>query len=119
MSEKDLKYFRDLFRQMQAGIAHSKDRLMDSLKDELNVIADENDRASKESEFAVELQEREREHRLLAKVRIAQKRIADKTFGYCEECGEPIGIARLKARPVATLCIECKDLQEQIEKSSG
>lgn len=119
LSAQELKYFINLFKQMYSNIAHSKERLMDSLKDEPNVIADENDRASKESEFAVELQEREREHRLLSKVKSAIERIEDKSFGYCEECDEPIGLERLKARPVATLCVECKNLQEQVEKSGS
>ena len=119
MSGKQLTYFLARFELMRRDILSNNEKLIDAMKDEVNSIPDENDRASKESEFAVELRERERERQLLQKIDTAIKRIGKKQFGHCEECGDPIGIKRLLARPVATLCFECKHLQEEFEKSGG
>jgi DnaK suppressor protein len=77
---------------------------------------DPNDRASQESDRTFELRIRDRERRLLAKIREALERIDDGTFGVCEECGEEISEARLRARPVTTLCIDCKMEEERQEK---
>ena len=117
MSKKQYKYFQDIFNKMLADISASSEKTIVSLKDEISVISDDSDRASKESEFNLELRERERESRLEVKIDYALKRINEKTFGYCEECGSKIGIERLLARPVAVLCFECKNLQETQEKS--
>lgn len=119
MSKKQLGYFKNLFEGMRAKILRNNDRLVDAIKDDAQALPDENDRASKESEFTVELRERERERRLLAKVDSALKRVQSKNFGFCSECGDAIGLRRLLARPVATLCIECKNLQEAYEKSGS
>ncbi|HEU0265770.1 MAG TPA: RNA polymerase-binding protein DksA, partial [Geobacterales bacterium] len=77
---------------------------------------DPNDRASQESDRTFELRIRDRERRLLAKIREALERIDDGTFGICEECGEEISEPRLRARPVTTLCIDCKMEEERQEK---
>lgn len=119
MSQRQLGYFKRVFESARDNILNNTERLMDTMRDEPNSIPDDNDRASKESEFTVELRERDRERRLLEKIDESLKRIRDKKFGYCEECGDPIGIDRLLARPVATLCIECKNLQEEYEKSGS
>ena len=119
MGKQQLIYFRQLFEKMRSNILLNNERLVDAIKVDAQTLPDENDRASKESEFTVELRERERERRLLAKVDSALSRIDNKNFGYCNECGDPIGLKRLLARPVATLCIECKNLQEAFEKSGS
>ena len=119
MSARQIKYFHNLFAGMKKNIENNTDSLITALQTEVNVISDENDRASKESEFAVELRERERELRLMSKIDLALRRIDKKEFGFCEECGDKIGIKRLLARPVATLCFECKNLQEEYEKTGG
>lgn len=117
MSKRQLEHFRRLLEEMRAAILTNNERLVDAIKSDVQALPDENDRASKESEFTVELRERERERRLLDKVDSALQRVQSKNFGYCSECGDNIGLHRLLARPVATLCIECKNLQETMEKS--
>ena len=117
MNKRQLEYFKRLFEYMRTDILANNERLAGAIKDDVQVLPDENDRASKESEFTVELRERERERKLLDKVNFAIKRIESRNFGYCSECGEAIGLPRLLARPVATLCIECKSLEEAMERS--
>lgn len=119
MGKRQLNYFEQLFANMRSDILANNERLIDAIKDDVQPLPDENDRASKESEFTVELRERERERRLLEKVDSALQRVLNKNFGYCSECADPIGLQRLLARPVATLCIECKNLQEAFEKSGA
>lgn len=119
ITKKDLAYFRRLFHDMHNRIINSNERLLDEMKDNPDVTPDDNDRASKESEFSMVLRGRDRERQLMSKINQALRRIDNGNFGYCDECGEPIGLERLKARPVATLCIECKNLQEEFEKSGG
>lgn len=116
MSLRQQKYFHEVFRKMLFSISASSEKTIDSLKDEISVIPDENDRASKEAEFTLELRERERESRLEQKINYVLKKIENKSFGYCELCNNKIGIERLLARPVAVLCFDCKNLQELQEK---
>ena len=117
MSRRQLQFFREQIEKMREGIGQGVERTMASMQEEAGAIPDDNDRASKESEFAVELRQRDRDRRLLAKISRALEGIESGNFGYCDECGDPIGVARLLARPVASLCIECKDLQERLEKN--
>ena len=117
MNKRQLVHFRRMLERMRAEILANNDRLVDAIKDDEQALPDENDRASKESKFTVELRERERERRLLDKVDSALQRVENKNFGHCAECGDPIGLQRLLARPVAALCIECKSLQEMMEKT--
>ena len=117
MSKRQLQFFRGRIEQMREDIGQGVERTMASMQEEAGAIPDDNDRASKESEFAVELRQRDRDRRLLAKISRALEGIESGNFGYCDECGDPIGVARLLARPVASLCIECKDLQERLEKN--
>lgn len=119
MSKKHLQYFRQFFIDWSIQIIRSNESLIDSMKDNVETTPDDNDRASKESEFGVVLRGKDRERRLMSKIESAIRRIDEEDFGYCEECSEAIGLNRLLARPVATLCIECKNLQEEFEKSSG
>ena len=117
MSKRQLQFFRRRIEGMREDIGQGLERTMASMQEEAGAIPDDNDRASKESEFAVELRQRDRDRRLLGKISRALEGIENGKFGYCEDCGDPIGVARLLARPVASLCIECKDLQERLEKT--
>ena len=117
MSAKQIKYFSEHLRQMLVHIGHTAEKTIDTLRVSDDPTPDENDRASKEADFALELRERERESYLVQKIRHALRRLDNGEFGYCEECGEKIGLDRLLARPVATLCFECKNLQEYQEKT--
>ena len=95
------------------------DRTMSHMKDEAANPPDPNDRATLESEFALELRTRDRERKLIRKIEEALSRIEDGSYGYCVETGEPIGVKRLEARPVATLCIEAQERRERREKQYG
>jgi DnaK suppressor protein len=86
------------------------------MQDEATVFADPNDRASQESDIALELRNRDRERKLIKKIDETLDRIESGEYGYCESCGVEIGLKRLEARPTATLCIDCKTLEELREK---
>jgi DnaK suppressor protein len=86
------------------------------MQDEATVFADPNDRASQESDMALELRNRDRERKLIKKIDETIARIEANEYGYCESCGVEIGLKRLEARPTATLCIDCKTLDEMRER---
>jgi DnaK suppressor protein len=86
------------------------------MQDEATVFADPNDRASQESDMALELRNRDRERKLIKKIDETIARIDADEYGYCESCGVEIGLKRLEARPTATLCIDCKTLDELRER---
>src|SRR5258708_19567132 len=92
------------------------DRSGCGMQDDGTVFADPNDRARKESDIAVELRNRDRERKLIKKIDETIARIDKDDYGYCENCGIEIGLKRLEARPTATLCIDCKTLDELREK---
>jgi DnaK suppressor protein len=116
MSAKQRAYFENALIRMRADLMLGVEKTVSHMQEGPKSIPDENDRASKESEFAIELRERDRDRSLLRKIERALNAIHSGDYGKCEECSCPIGVARLIARPVATLCIECKRLQEQREK---
>jgi DnaK suppressor protein len=89
------------------------------MQDDAANFPDPNDRATQESEFSLELRTRDRERRLIKKIDEALKEIESGDYGFCESCGIDIGIRRLEARPTATLCIDCKTLDEIREKQMG
>jgi DnaK suppressor protein len=89
------------------------------MQDEATVFADPNDRASQESDIALELRNRDRERKLIKKIDESIARIEAGEYGYCDSCGVEIGLKRLEARPTATLCIDCKTLEEHREKQVG
>ena len=95
------------------------DRTMHHMQDEAANFPDPNDRASQESDFTMELRTRDRERKLLKKINEALDLLDEDEYGYCESCGIEIGIRRLEARPTATLCIDCKTLDEIREKQRG
>jgi DnaK suppressor protein len=86
------------------------------MQDDQTVFADPNDRASQESDMALELRNRDRERKLIKKIDETILRIDAEDYGYCESCGAEIGLKRLEARPTATLCIDCKTLEEMRER---
>lgn len=119
MSREQLDHFRLILESWKQDLMLEVDRTMTHMKDEAANPPDPNDRATLESEFALELRTRDRERKLIRKIEEALKRIEDGSYGYCLETGEPIGIKRLEARPVATLCIEAQERRERREKQYG
>lgn len=117
MNEMQLEYFRQkLLSWKKSLIGQSKDTLDDLKQGGLNQ-PDQVDRASLESDKALELRTRDRARKLISKIDAALRRIEDKSYGYCEETGDPIGIDRLEARPVTTLSIEAQERHERMEKT--
>lgn len=108
-------FFRYRLQELQAQIKQNLDATAEHLKD-LEEYADPIDRASAEENRSLELKARDRERKLLKKIESAIKKIDRDEYGYCEETGEPIGIARLLARPTATLCIEAQERHERKER---
>jgi DnaK suppressor protein len=92
------------------------ERTVHTMQDEATVFADPNDRASQESDIALELRNRDRERKLIKKIDEAIGRIEAGEYGYCDSCGVEIGLKRLEARPTATMCIDCKTLEEMRER---
>jgi len=95
------------------------DRTVHHMQDDAANFPDPNDRATQESEFSLELRARDRERKLIKKIDESLKEIESGSYGFCESCGIEIGIRRLEARPTATLCIDCKTLDEIREKQMG
>ena len=118
MNELQLEYFRQkLINWKKSLLAQSKDTLDEMvIQGGLNQ-PDQNDRASLETDKALELRTRDRARKLISKIDEALQRIEDGEYGYCEDTGEPIGLARLEARPIATLSIEAQERQERMEKT--
>ncbi|MBU1195070.1 MAG: RNA polymerase-binding protein DksA [Proteobacteria bacterium] len=119
MKKEDLEFFRNLLNErLQELISHADTTVTGMTKPKEN-FADPTDRASHEAERSFELRIRDREHKLINKIKQALERVENKTFGICEVCEEEISIARLKARPVTTQCIDCKTREEDMEKALG
>jgi DnaK suppressor protein len=119
MGKEQLEHFRQILNSWKRDLMHEVDRTVLHMKDEAANFPDPNDRATQESEFSLELRTRDRERKLIRKIDEAIKRIEDGTYGYCVETGEEIGIKRLEARPVATLCVEAQERRERREKQYG
>jgi DnaK suppressor protein len=119
MGKEQLDHFRSILTSWKRDLMEEVDRTMTHMKDEAANPPDPNDRATLESEFALELRTRDRERKLIRKIEEALKRIDDGSYGYCLETGEPIGVKRLEARPVATLCIEAQERRERRERQYG
>lgn len=116
MSEKQLAHFRAILESVKLELSQDIDRTVHTMQDEATAFADPNDRASQESDIALELRNRDRERKLIKKIEEAIGRINDGEYGYCDSCGVEIGLKRLEARPTATLCIDCKTLEEMRER---
>jgi len=119
MSKEQLEHFREILSSWKQDLMQEVDRTMLHMKDEAANFPDPNDRATQESEFSLELRTRDRERKLIRKIDEALKRIEDGSYGYCLETGEPIGVKRLEARPVATLSVEAQERRERREKQFG
>ena len=116
MSKSQLNHFRSILNEWKTELSHDMDRTVHTMQDELTSHADPNDRASQESDMALELRNRDRERKLIKKIDETLRNIESQDYGYCTGCGEEIGLKRLEARPTATLCIDCKTLDEIREK---
>jgi DnaK suppressor protein len=116
MNPRQREYFRRKLETWREDILRESRETLDNLQEENQNHPDMADRASSESDRALELRTRDRQRKLISKIDSAMKRIEDGTYGYCEETGEPIGIARLDARPIATLSLEAQEMHERREK---
>ena len=119
MSLTQRAHFKKILEALKGELSQDIDRTVQAMQDDATVFADPNDRASQESDISLELRNRERERKLIKKIDETIARIDKDDYGYCENCGIEIGLKRLEARPTATLCIDCKTLDEQREKQSG
>lgn len=116
MNARQREYFRRKLVTWKNDILRENRETLRNLQEETNQHPDIADRASDESERALELRTRDRQRKLIAKINAALQRIEDGTYGYCEETGEPISLRRLDARPVATLSIEAQERHERRER---
>lgn len=116
MSEKMSAHFRGILLGWKRQLMEEVDRTVDHMKDDAANFPDPNDRATQESEFALELRTRDRERKLIKKIDEAVSDLENGEYGYCEACGVEIGVKRLEARPTANMCIDCKQLDEMREK---
>ena len=116
MGPAQLQHFRDILHAWKKELMEEVDRTEHHKQDESANLPDPNDRATMEEEFSLELRTRDRERKLIKKIDQTLERIEKDDYGYCDDCGVEIGIRRLEARPTATLCIDCKSLQEIKEK---
>ncbi len=119
MNDAQEAHFRNILNLWKKELMEEVDRTMHYMQDEAANFPDPNDRASQESDFTLELRARDRERKLIKKIDEALQRLENHEYGECESCGVEIGIRRLEARPTATLCIDCKTLDEIREKQMG
>jgi len=118
MNEAQLAFFKQKLLELRAQLLNNADDTGQHLR-ENEVTTDPSDRATLEEEYTLELRTRDRERKLLKKVEKSIKQIDDGTYGYCDETGEPIGVARLLARPTATLSLEAQERRERVQKLYG
>ncbi len=116
MNPRQREYFRSKLNAWKEDILRESRETLENLQEESQNHPDMADRASSESDRSLELRTRDRQRKLISKIDAALKRIDDNTYGYCEETGEPIGLARLDARPIATLSLEAQEMHERREK---
>ena len=116
MSPQQLEYFRQKLLSWRAELLQESENTISHLKEENWQEPDINDRATLETDAALELRTRDRYRKLVNKIDSAMARIADGTYGYCQDTGEEIGLSRLEARPIATLTIEAQEKHERLEK---
>ena len=116
MSKRQLDHFKKILITWKSQLETEADKTVNHMKNESISFADPNDRASQESDFGLELRTRDRERKLLKKIQFSLNKIENGSYGYCEETGEEIGLERLEARPVATLCLEAQERREIKDK---
>jgi len=119
MNERQVEHFKDILLAWKRGLMEEVDRTVHHMQDDAANFPDPNDRATQESEFSMELRARDRERKLIKKIDESMRNLDNEEFGFCEACGVEIGVRRLEARPTATLCIDCKYLDEIREKQMG
>jgi DnaK suppressor protein len=116
MNPRQREYFRRKLENWKEDILRESRETLENLQEESQNHPDMADRASSESDRALELRTRDRQRKLISKIDAALKRIEDGSYGFCEETGDPIGLARLDARPIATLSLEAQEMHERREK---
>ena len=116
MNEKQVEYFRRKLLNWKEDIIKESKETISHLQEENHILPDVADRASSETDRSLELRTRDRQRKLISKIDAALKRIEDRTYGYCEDTGEPISLKRLDARPIATLSIEAQERHEKRER---
>ncbi len=117
MSPQQTEHFKTILFSWKKMLMSEAEKTMDHMKQDSSKLSDPNDAATQEEEFRLELRTRDRERKLISKIDQALSRIDDGSYGYCEDTGEPIGIKRLEARPIATLSIEAQERHEKMEKT--
>ena len=117
MAPKQIKHFKTILEKWKELLMKEADKTVEHRKNDSTKLADPNDAATQEEEFRLELRTRDRERKLIIKIDQALQRVDDGFYGFCEDTGEPIGIKRLEARPIATLCIEAQERHERMEKT--
>ncbi|HET8941453.1 MAG TPA: RNA polymerase-binding protein DksA [Rudaea sp.] len=119
MGPRHLAYFRAKLQKWREELVEESKQTIDNLRDEVRDVGDEAERATRETENSLELRTRDRYRKLIAKIDKALKRIEEGQYGYCEETDEDIGIQRLEARPIATLCLDAQERWEHRQKQMG
>lgn len=119
MNEKQREHFKNLLLSWKQELMEEVDRTVTHMKDEAANFPDPADRATQEEEFNLELRARDRERKLIKKIDKTIESIEADDYGYCEQCGVNVGIRRLEARPTATLCVDCKTLDEIRERQTS
>ncbi len=117
MNPNQLAYFKDRLVKWREELQKDTVETLHHMQEESLNEPDVNDRASTETDRSFELRTRDRERKLILKINEALERIEDGSYGFCEETGVPIGVARLDARPIATLCLEAQERHERLEKT--
>jgi DnaK suppressor protein len=117
MNARQREYFRRKLQAWRVELLQESTETLKNLQSESLAVPDMADRASKETDRALELRTRDRQRKLIAKIDEALRRIEDGTYGYCEETDEPISLRRLEARPIATLSLEAQERHERLERT--
>jgi DnaK suppressor protein len=119
MNQEQMDHFRRILQNWKINLMEEVDRTVGHMKNDATNFPDPNDRATQEEEFSLELRTRDRERKLIKKIDESMTKLDEDDYGFCDGCGVEIGIRRLEARPTATLCIECKTLEEIREKQTA
>ena len=119
MGPRQLAYFRSKLQKWREDLVEESKQTIDNLRDEVRDVGDEAERATRETENSLELRTRDRYRKLIGKIDKALKRIEEGRYGFCEETDEEIGIERLEARPIATLCLDAQERWEHRQKQMG
>lgn len=117
MNPKQIEHFKKILLDWKNLLMKEAEKTVENMKRDSTKLSDPNDAATQEEEFRLELRTRDRERKLISKIDQALSRIDDGSYGFCEDTGEPIGIKRLEARPIATLSIEAQERHEKMERT--